>query len=247
VKNKDKITFVSTVPGLETIEECIPKPSKNFIPEWFKEIPSNRTDTVRVCPSFPDYFSLGYIMPMWTDTVLRVDQKGPFWSVMQNDYSWDFHGDNQFIDWCYPNLRGVEAQFVFKSESPWKIITPPGWSVLQLPLFYHFNKGFSVLPGILDTDIHHETNHQVMYHGDGEDVIIKAGDPFALYIPFKRSEKLKSEVRYQTKEDEHMFKAKHLDLNKHFRPNGAYRSLQRRRDKKAENKKRQWPWTKTQK
>lgn len=115
MKNKDKITFVSTVPGLESIEECIPKSSKNFIPEWFKEIPSNRTDTVRVCPSFPDYFSLGYIMPMWTDTILRVDQKGPFWSVMQTDYSWDYHGDNQFIDWCYPNLRGVEAQFVFKS------------------------------------------------------------------------------------------------------------------------------------
>ena len=54
MKNKDKITFVSIVPGLDMIKELQPKPAKNFIPEWFRQIPSDRTDTVKVCPSFPD-------------------------------------------------------------------------------------------------------------------------------------------------------------------------------------------------
>jgi len=232
-KNKDKVTFVSIVPGLHLIEELKPKPAKNFIPDWFKQIPSDRTDTVRVCPSFPDYFSMGYVVPMWTDTILRRDEKGPFWATVQDDYTWDGHGDNQFLDHCYPNFQGSEATSVFKTESPWMLITPPGWSVLQLPMFYHFNKGYSVLPGL--------------YHGDGENVTIKAGEPFALYVPFERKSKLGLQIRYQTEEDRHLFKSKHLDLNKHTRPNGAYRSFQRRRDKDLENKKGRWPWTKTQK
>jgi hypothetical protein len=114
-------------------------------------------------------------------------------------------------------------------------------------MFYHFEKGFSILPGILDTDIHHEINQQVLYHGDGENVTIKAGDPFALYIPFERKSKLGLEIRYQTEEDKHLFKSNHLDLNKHFRPNGAYRSFQRRRDKESAQNKGRWPWTKTKK
>ena len=247
MKNKNKITFVSIVPGLDMIKELQPKPAKNFIPEWFRQIPSDRTDTVKVCPSFPDYFSMGYVVPMWTDSIIRRDEKGPYWATIQDDYRWDGHGDNQFIDHCYPNFQGSEATSVFKTESPWMLITPPGWSVLQLPMFYHFNKGYSILPGILDTDIHHEINQQVLYHGDGKDVTIKAGEPFALYIPFERKSKLGLEIRYQTEEDKHLFKSNHLDLNKHFRPNGAYRSFQRRRDKEDAQDKGRWPWTKTKK
>ena len=134
MKNKDKITFVSIVPGLDMIKELQPKPAKNFIPEWFRQIPSDRTDTVKVCPSFPDYFSMGYVVPMWTDTILRRDEKGPFWATVQDDYKWDGHGDNQFIDHCYPTFQGAEATSVFKTECPWMLITPPGWSVLQLPM-----------------------------------------------------------------------------------------------------------------
>ena len=54
-----KIEFISTVEGLEEIEECRPKPAKHFVPEWFKNIPSfsENIPTVRHCPSFPDFFS----------------------------------------------------------------------------------------------------------------------------------------------------------------------------------------------
>lgn len=231
-KEFKNITFVSTVLGLESIDYVLPRPAKHFIPEWFKQIHASRTDTVRVCPSFPDYFSLGYILPMWSDVVLRLDERGPFVGTSIKEFTWDDHGDNQFIDHVYANFQGVDAQHVFKPDCPWRIITPPGWSVLQLPLFYHFNKGFSVLPGVLDTDIHNEINQQLLYHGNGEDVLIKAGEPFVMYVPYKRDNKLKLETRYQTKDDEYLFKSRHLDLNLELRPNGAYKKRQRERDKK---------------
>jgi hypothetical protein len=229
----DKIQFISTVEGLESIEECLPRPAKNFIPKWFKEIPSDIKSSVKVCPSFPDYFSQGYILPMWSDVELQ--QIGDEWrweTPVPREFSWDIHGKQQFLDHTKANFNGVEGQFIFKPNCPWRIITPPGWSVLQLPLFYHFNQEWSVLPGVIDTDIHYEINQQVLYHGNGKSIRINRGDPFVLYIPYKRSNKIKHEVRYQNEEDVKRFDLQFLNLKTKFTPNGVYRELQRKRDKK---------------
>ena len=227
----DKIQFISTVEGLESIEECLPRPAKHFIPKWFKDVPSNIESTVKDCPSFPDYFSQGYIMPMWSDVELQSDGNNWGWKTPVQDFSWTMHANSQFLDYTKVNFIGSDSQFVFKANCPWRIITPPGWSVLQLPLFYHFNQEWSVLPGVIDTDIHTEINQQVLYHGNSKAIRINCGDPFVLYIPFKRSNKLKSNVRYQTAKDIRKFKINNFLINNSFRPSGSYRKLQRKRDK----------------
>ena len=229
----DKIQFISTIEGLETIEECLPRPAKNFIPQWFKDIPSKVEDavTVKNCPSFPDYFSQGYIIPMWSDIKMSFENNIPNAKFSAKRFSIEHHPNNQMLDYKKATFNGIEGQFVFKANCPWRIITPPGWSVLQLPLFYHFNQEWSVLPGVIDTDIHTEINQQILYHGNGKEVTIKCGDPFVLYVPFKRSDKLKHEVRYQTQEEYKRFDRDLLILNQSFPSNGTYRKLQRKRDK----------------
>jgi hypothetical protein len=224
------IQFISTVEGLETIEEVLPKPAKTFIPQWWKDIPSNMPNTVKGCPSFPDYFSQGFIMPMWMNSKLSYDKDKDFWSAESSDAldRWWIHRNEQALDYVKMNIQGADASFVFKASCPWMIITPPGYSVIQLPLFYHFNKDFSVLPGVIDTDIHHEVNQQVLYHGDGKDVIIKRGDPFALYVPFERK-KYDYSISTQTEDQKKMFYSMWLNLaTKQF--SGVYREMQRRRD-----------------
>jgi hypothetical protein len=78
------IEFISMMPGLQEIQQCKPKPSKQFVPQWFKDTPnmldqSHMLDgpgsaqlgsinfpssfTVKICPSFPDFFSQGYVLP----------------------------------------------------------------------------------------------------------------------------------------------------------------------------------------
>jgi hypothetical protein len=227
----DKIQFISTVEGLETIEECLPRPAKHFIPEWFKNIPATEEMSVKLCPSFPDYFSQGYIVPMWCDSKIKYNDFSWSWQTADEKFNWNHHSNNQLLDYANVGFNGVDAQFVFKTNCPWRIVTPPGWSVLQLPLFYHFNKQWSVLPGIVDTDIHHEINQQVLYHGNGEEFFIGRGSPFVLYIPFRRSEKLKHSIKYQTRNDKKKFNELSLNLNSVFRPNGLYRKNQRNRDK----------------
>ncbi len=229
----DKIEFISTVKGLESIEECLPKPAKNFIPKWFKDIPSSEPMSVKNCPSFPDYFSQGYILPMWCDVKLVYKKEDDIWEWKASSslFSWESHSNSQFIDHTKSNFLGVDGQFIFKANCPWRVVTPPGWSVLQLPLFYNFNKDWSVLPGVIDTDIHSEINQQVLYHGNDKEIEIKQGDPFVLYIPFKRSDKLDYELRYKNNNDEESFHKQFLGLNGKFRPNGYYRKMQRKRDK----------------
>jgi hypothetical protein len=103
---------------------------------------------------------------------------------------------------------------------------------LQLPLFYHFNKNFSVLPGVIDTDIHHEINQQVLYHGGNDKIRINRGDPFALYIPFERKSKLGLEIRELNEADKKRFQKGDINIASKFVPNGLYRMMQRERDKK---------------
>lgn len=229
----EKIRFVSQVEGLEDIEECRPKPAKHFIPKWFKDIPSNEFATVKICPSFPDFFSQGYIVPMWCDSTIQYDEEENVysWKSSMSETTWASHHKEQFMDYVKPNFNGVPGQFIFKAICPWRVITPPGWSVLQLPLFYHFNQKWSVLPGIVDTDIHSEINQQVLYHGNGESVTIEHGEPFVLYIPFKRSNKLKLEVSAPTKKDKKIFRKHNLTFQTKSFPNGIYRKLQRKRDR----------------
>jgi hypothetical protein len=233
-KELGKIKFLSTIDGLDTMENIIPRPAKHFIPQWFKDMPleKNGDATAKYCPSFPDYFSQGYILPMWSDVFFQRDNDSWQWKSPNDNFILSSHSNNQFIDHANASFNGVPGQFIFKTECPWRIVTPPGWSVLQLPLFYHFNQEWSVLPGIIDTDTIHMVNQQFLYHGDGKDITIKCGDPLVLYVPFKRSNKLKLEVRPQTKEEEKKTSLDTFKLRSKFMPNGVYREMQRKRDSK---------------
>ena len=232
----DNIEFVSTYEGLESIDHLIPKPAKNFIPKWFKDIPNSAQNTVKICPSFPDYFSMGYVLPMWTDVKLGVnkdyeDNPEWSWSTPGQHFTIEAHSKFQFMDYVKPSFLGIEGELVFKANCPWKIITPKGWSVLQLPLFYNFNREFSVLPGVIDTDVHHEINQQILYHGSKKEIEIKRGTPLALYVPFKREDVyLDADIRFANEKDMKKIDKHLLNFNTLFRP-GVYRKMQRDRDR----------------
>lgn len=190
------ITFVSTIPGIDLIDELMPKKSSNFIPQWWKDtpfIPGYQTSkeifpgNIKNCPSFPQYFSEGYILPMWVDTALGYDKDTNNWSWQSSraDFSWSPNSDD-LLNVLPFELCGSKAVFAFKTFSPWKIITEPGYSCLILPLFFHFNNDFSVVPGIIDTDITHTLSPDVMYHSEKTTLLIEKGTPFLQIIPFKR-------------------------------------------------------------
>ena len=236
------ISFVTLVPGLEKFDEMKPRPSSKFIPKWWKDIPNHKgfydkLATIKSCPSFPDYFSQGYIIPMWADTLIKYHSETKMWSIQcgqSNDFNWEFHPDSQFVDYVTPSFLGKNAYGVLKAISPWKIITKPGWSVMQVPLYYHFENKFSVMPGIIHTDMHYDINQQVLVYNENpeEDVeiFIKRGDPFVQYVPFKREEII-HDIRFQNGHDYDLFNLMRTNFITKFTGNGAYRSLFKKNNK----------------
>jgi len=196
-EKQPEIKFWSTVPGLEEIVP--PEPMKNHIPSWFKNMPRDlmpnallHPGTAKRCPSFVDYFSQGYVISLWCDLAITINKDRSYKVYSPEDaFRFENHGDEQFLDYV-PNREHFDFSMILKAHCPWRVITPPGYSMLQLPLFYNFDKTFTVAPGTIWTDIHHEINQQIMFTGYG-DFFLPRGTPLAVYIPFKR-EKYKMEI-----------------------------------------------------
>lgn len=236
----ETVRFVSTVRGLTTLEDCTPKPAKHFTPTWWKDMPPGlpyadsvalAVTTVKMCPSFPEFFSLGYVIPMWADTTIKYSEETDTWEWRcghpDSPYKISIHSKDQYMNHAPVNTLGVKTNYVFKFESPWKLITPKGWSVLQLPMFYNFSDDFTVAAGTTHTDVLHDTNLQVLYHGNGKEIFIKRGTPLAQFIPYRR-EKLDMTVSEATEEDRLLFESINLNLVSSF--TGGYRKEIRRRN-----------------
>jgi hypothetical protein len=231
-KRKPEIEFVSTVPGLSSIEECTPKPSINFIPSWWKEmkyvpeyshIDEAVAGNVKNCPSFIDYFSKGYILPMWADTILYYNEDTKDWAWRSSDpkFTYSSHNNDQYLDSANHNFLGKNSYFIFKAHSPWRIITKPGYSTYQMPLPYHFNEDFSILPGVRDSDRYHQINPQIVIHSTKKEIFIPRGTPLAQYIPFKR-EKQNIEFRDATEKDMNLFIKKDIGFSTKFKGSDVY-------------------------
>jgi hypothetical protein len=237
-ENTPIISFASLLPGLRDIPGASPYPAIQGIPSWWKEVPRKVKEgplTVKTCPSFVDYFSQGFILPAWEDAILKYDSDADYWNVATqmgntDTHRWSIHGTDQFLGHVDVSVNNLKPTMVFKADSPWRIFTKPGWSVLQVPLFYHFDNNFTALPGIIDTDIVHEANVQLLYFGNGEDIKIKRGQPLVQYIPFKR-EKHSFDVRDATEKDIEKYNKSRTALYTKFMGSGSYRAAQKHRDK----------------
>ena len=71
-----------------------------------------------------------------------------------------------------------------KFINPWRIYTPPGYSVMFMTPTYQFEKRFTVLPGIVETDSYHHINFPSIWHTT-KDANIERGTPFIQVIPYK--------------------------------------------------------------
>jgi hypothetical protein len=90
-----------------------------------------------------------------------------------------------------------------------------------MPLPYHFNEDFSILPGVRDSDKYHQINPQIVIHSTKKEIFIPRGTPLAQYIPFKR-EKENIKVRDATEKDLNLFIKKDVDFSTKFKGSDIY-------------------------
>lgn len=236
-----KITWWSVVKGLEKVCPIIPAKDAP-LPSYWKDIPRTKSSdlfdkgTAKACPALPDFWELGYVVPLWSDTLLkfeRNEQGGVSYTAKCSDGRFNFthHGDDQFRDFLPARVQG-SVQMVLKANCPWRVKTPDGYSMIQLPMSYHYDPVFEVLSGVIWTDIHHEINQQMVIKECGE-FLLRRGHPLAMYVPYRR-EDFTTEIQGPTPENEQWDMEVRTNLWTKIR--GGYRLRQ------SEAKKRKCPF-----
>jgi len=207
-KKNNEIVFWSELKGLPDIVPI--RESKHFIPDWFKKAPSFLPEdnelislpTVKRCPGFIDFLKMGYIIPAWCDFHLEIGENGCKVNTPQNAFSGEYHGPHQFKDYL-PEHAKKNIKLAFKPACPWKVKTPKGIKILQLPTLHHYNPDFYAAGGLIDTHIFHEINTVCIFMRTGK-FFIKRGTPLSMLIPI-RTEEFDVVIREQTEEDADAF------------------------------------------
>lgn len=176
-----------------------PKPASSVVPEWYKKLESykngkkepdgkaNTTATIKKCMPVFDAITAGYII--FTPADIYVSQKhDPEKDAILPYYEWanfgliEFHPVDQAPE--HPQRNGLPLYP--KWINPWSIKTPKGYSVLFTQPF-HRDSIFTVLDGVVDTDIYTPpVNFPFVLNDPKFEGIIPAGTPMVQVIPFKR-------------------------------------------------------------
>jgi len=192
-------------------QDC-PTPIKLNIPEWFKKLEHTiQFKTIKGCIPFLDTLTSGYLLKMPQDFYVRhnVDNKNEKGEEFKDSFqTYGLHDMSQLLVAKHVNLNAgfdthtqkqVEGSpFIEKNKNlpfykiinPWKIKTPKGYSCLFVPPLNNTDDRFSIISGIVDTDVFpNEINFPIIINGDKYPILettIKKGTPYVQIIPFKR-------------------------------------------------------------
>jgi hypothetical protein len=188
-----EIKFYCNDPAIS--EHFPPQPANKVIPEWYKELPIDILDrwgkldvpSAKHCLPLQDMVTSGYILfnsfdvelfPNMVDGLEDFKARTPFRDHISS------HPHKQ----CPVSIDNKKKHY-FKIVNEWQVRTPPGYSCLFIQPFYHFQQGYRLLPGIVDTD---KFDLPVQFPGyltsDDTSVTIKSGTPLIQVIPFKRED-----------------------------------------------------------
>lgn len=200
-----KITYSSK---FEAVKEI--KPSKTFIPEWYKNIKGfNKNNiefpadlggrprtTVKNCVPFLDGMVTGYSIELWTDIHFNIDDSG------SAQYHWAYEPRplnsrprNEYNDQI-PVPVGYSSVH-YSWLNPYVIKLPKGYSAIVMHPSNRFDLPFYTLTGIIDEEL--TVGSLPFFIKDGFQGLIEKGTPIYQIIPFKR-ESWSAELDISTQE-----------------------------------------------
>lgn len=229
--SKEKITFVSLVPGLTDVYPVYE--AKKYETKWMnaarQDYKSAMTQQINPnhimqCPGIFDLYNHGYIVPMWHDVMIKTEGPDvPFKWMAANVESLEIDGvtspvgkhEEQITK--YLPRRHYSIKGVVKFNTPWRIIAPKGVKFLMLPLSYGDTSNFDASIGMLDPGISNEVNVQVNWNVLNGETMMKIGTPLCHLIPISEKQ-FDMEVRDATDKDLAWEKKKNYFMNMSFFP-----------------------------
>lgn len=187
--------------------EYSPVPSSSVLPEWYKKtdsyVGSNKKDltldfetnaTIKRCVPVFDALTSGYIIPTWSDIIVKRDGLGQHVYIAPLNEAIQFHDIKQA-----PYHPRMNNQKYPKWVNPWSIKTPKGYSCLFIPPVHGVNNFFTIAEGVVDTDRYTApVSFPFVLNDVNFEGLIPAGTPLVQVIPFKRDS---WESRFGTEKD----------------------------------------------
>jgi hypothetical protein len=194
---KKVITFIPSLVNSEVMLEK-PKPTKNFIPQWYKdseyyfEDPPKSGNMVaqglKTCKAFIDSMMLGYCITTPFDIFVATREDGLMDIRWNGPDEWDGFIEQRSLLQA-PTLPVPEGHnnhpLIWATKWGWK--TPKGWSTLVVHPLNRHDLPFTTLSGTIDSDNFHGNGNMPFFIKNGFTGIIPEGTPYAQLIPFKRS------------------------------------------------------------
>ena len=173
-----------------------PKPGKATMPEWVKHLPPYMDKSFRImaedsgiktnqtakrCLPMIDAIMTGYTIPIPHDVNIEQTVNGPY-------YKWSNGAGIEWHPVAQASTHAVakRGHDIPKLISPWSIETPPGYSVLFLPVINSDQRIVEPFAGVVDTDTYINPVNFPFILKHGFEGTIEAGTPFIQVIPFRR-------------------------------------------------------------
>ncbi|CAB4174861.1 hypothetical protein UFOVP1131_72 [uncultured Caudovirales phage] len=209
-----------------------PKPAKEYIPQWYKDIPKIAHDhptmnlmtgeynhTVKACVPLIDAFSSGFIQELNADLLVSKNHTGEsiinwprqnFWEPVRPPR-------NPMAMNGFKHPQGFKPN-PFLWVQPFEFGVPKGWSVLITHPLNRFDLPFQTMSAVVDSDDFPMRSEITFYLREDFVGTIPMGTPIFQVIPFQRADWHASLLPYS---ESHRLKYVNLTRNIF---SGAYRA-----------------------
>jgi len=172
------------------------RPAGEFKPTAWKKMPAyinkqkhkiDSEQTVKGCPGIKDFMETGFVIPAWCDMEILPSDDGNYVETRYSDpvYNSAYHPADQVENETQLLTKfGVRA--AVKLDCPWRIWSKSNWSVLYQPMFYHEDRNYEAIPGIIDHDLGALVSPLNIMLKEIKPTTIKMGEPLCQLIPIKR-------------------------------------------------------------
>lgn len=158
--------------------------SNKIIPDWFKQTPASflteerKSPTIKHCDGFKNIIQAGFVLRMWSDLKITVDEKGYNWIFADQESETEWHGSeqwNKFVD--------ESKYFHIKIRSPYRFVCNDNTKFYCTPHELFYQENLRVMSGIVDFKIQHATHINCFVEKKNQEIIIPHGFPIYQFIP----------------------------------------------------------------
>jgi hypothetical protein len=193
--------------------ESYPKPSKNFIPEWYKGIPRLEKGakklswpfdyeipnfTVKACIPFLESMSNGYMVYLNNDIFVEQVDGCPVIRWKTDESAIKMHSNEQFPIKNIP-FSDIYFEKPFKFMHNWAIKVPKGYSILFSHPQNRIDLPFYSLSGLINCDDYNLAIHFPFLLRKGFEGVIESGTPISQLTIIKNESWKSSVEKYDEK------------------------------------------------